>query len=94
MLILWRQYSQTREVKAEDINQIIRIVTAREAERLLQGAYAFDVIHLVIDAILWRPEGPVHKMIAKLLFTMFQFIQDEGDIHLVKRTFNREYFAP
>lgn len=94
MLVLWEQYSQFKEVKTEDVRRIIRIVTAREKERLLQGSYAFKVVHLIVDAILWRREGEIQKMVAKLLLTMFSFIQDEEDTQSVKQTLKCEYKGP
>jgi len=72
MMNLWCEFAQLKDIRPSDINHIIQILASREDQNLLDGSYAFDVMHLIIVIVLSQGGGESQTMIGKLLLALIE----------------------
>ncbi|UZJ53532.1 hypothetical protein CBS101457_002852 [Exobasidium rhododendri] len=78
IMTVWEAYAKLGDVRLSDVNQIVRLLGAKEHPSILEHSYNYSVCMLILEAILSRPSGDTQKMIGILLLCYFDSLTNSA----------------
>jgi hypothetical protein len=91
MADVWMTFADTNIIGPEDIDRVIRILTARPIETEQDGLYVVGVVHMIIRTILSVRGGDCQKMIGRLLLTLIDSTEHPASLAMATEVFDSEY---